>query len=190
MTKTMIGQTIASEEEYIGEDNTFIDDDGNIKSKIIGNTIKDDEEKTIKVRGKIEKLIPTDRVFGEVIDVRPKIVLIGIKKIMDKNEMIQKYIPGGMAALPVRSVSREFIDQLRDITKIGDLIKAEISSIDNGMIDLSTKFKGLGVISAFCSRCRTKLKIKEADRRNRDLTIMECPRCKNKETRKIGYKYM
>lgn len=190
MTRVMIGQTIASEEEYIGEDNTFVNDEGEIKASVIGEILKDEEEKTIKVKGKVGKLQINDKVYAEVSDVKPKMMLVNIIKITNRDETENKPTTNKMAALHMNNVSREFIDRLRDVAKIGDIIRAEIYQLNNGMIDLSTKFKGLGVVSAYCSRCRTKLRIKERDRKNKDLTVMQCPRCKNKETRKVAFKYM
>jgi exosome complex component CSL4 len=159
------GEQIATEEEYAAGENTFVRD-GKIYSKTIGTLNLDETNKEASVRGKtVEEISFGDIVTGEVSILKESTAVIqllsaeGNKRILGINT----------AQLPIRNVSNEYVTNLNKMMKIGDLIRAKIVMSSPLAIDLSTKEKGLGVIKAYCSKCR-----KEMNFNNNQMVCLEC----------------
>jgi len=86
------------------------------------------------------------------------------------------------AMLPIRNVSRQYVESLRDNFRIGDLIKAKIARAGPLGIDLTTAEPGLGVIKAFCTRCRHPLHLFGR--------TLKCLGCGHTERRKVSKDYL
>ncbi len=82
------------------------------------------------------------------------------------------------AVLPVVAISRGYVREIGDAVKIGDIIKAKISKIDKKFYDITIVEDGLGVVKAFCSRCRSEMGLKD--------NIFTCKSCGWKEKRKLS----
>lgn len=159
------GEQIATEEEYTAGKNTFVRD-GKIFSKTIGKLNIDEENKEASIQGKtVQEITFGDIVTGKVMIIKESTVVIellsaeGNKKIMGINT----------AQLPIRNVSNEYVTDLNKMVKIGDLIRAKVVMSSPLAIDLGTKEKGLGVIKAYCSKCR-----KEMSFNNNQMVCLEC----------------
>jgi len=147
------GEELATEEEYSAGENTFVRK-GKIKSKTVGYAQADETSKEMNVKG---KSIPTleygDVVVGKIMLVKESSATV--EMLHAEND---KKIAGiNVAQLPVRNVANEYVHELKKMVKIGDIIKAKIASINPYAIDLTTKGKGLGVIKAYCTNCRTEM---------------------------------
>lgn len=166
------GEQIATEEEYTAGENTFVKE-GKIFSKTIGVLKIDETNKEASIKGKIvEEISFGDIVTGKVTLVKESTAVIellsaeGDKKIMGINT----------AQLPIRNVSNEYVTELKKLMKIGDIIRAKVVMSSPLAIDLSTKEMGLGVIKAYCSKCRKEM--------NFNNNQMVCLSCGNIEDRK------
>ena len=83
--------------------------------------------------------------------------------------------------LHVCDVSDRYIDQMSDVCKPGDIVRAKVISEKNKVFHLSTNDKNLGIIYAFCSRDSTLLVQDDYD--------LKCPKCGNVERRKMAPDY-
>ncbi len=175
------GQLISTEEEFMPGKNTF-EDNGEIFSGSTGLIEEDFKTKEISVKPASEpvKLRPGSIIFGKVDVVKDNSVLIEMRNVygMDK-----KVIAPSFAVIPVRNVSRDYVERLHDFFKVGDIVKAGVSKILPGNnIDLETNSPELGVVKAFCSRCRKPLHLFGSS--------LKCLSCGNTEGRKISKNYL
>ncbi|VVC04814.1 Exosome complex component Csl4 [Candidatus Bilamarchaeum dharawalense] len=65
------------------------------------------------------------------------------------------------AVLPVTAIKNDFVREVRDEVRIGDIIKAKVQKIMKSGIDISMLDNDCGVVCAFCPRCRQKMNLKE-----------------------------
>ena len=165
-------------EEFIPDSGTYVKD-GVIYSKIIGHSLVDLQSRRVQVypiaQGAIVPKVGTV-VIGQVGNAQSDNVLVKIFKI-GKKELTGTF--GGI--LHVSDVSDRYIDQMSDVIKPGDLLRAKVISEKNQIFHLSTNDKNLGIIHAFCSRDGTLL--------NQDRYELKCPKCGNVERRKIAPDY-
>jgi len=179
------GEFLAREEEFEAGKNTTVDEEGNILSTKIGVLKEDKENKIISVSAKTDKIKVGDVVEAIVTNIRGKMILTNVIKIIGNKS---NYISS--AAILMQNVSESYIRSVGEATKIGDLLIAKITSIKPGLIDLSIKEQDLGVVSAFCSKCRGPLVFLKQDDRYRDFALLKCPVCGNLEKRKISKSYV
>jgi exosome complex component CSL4 len=96
----------------------------------------------------------------------------------------KKQISGSFGGiLHVSDVSDRYVDQMSDVIKPGDIVRAKVISPKNQIFHLSTNDKNLGILYAFCSRDGTLL---EQQPQRYDL---RCPKCGNIEGRKMAPDY-
>lgn len=182
------GEILASEEEYLNSNNTYVDNDGNIRASKVGKKKLDLENKKISVVGRNTHIFRGDVIEGKVINVRDKMILVAVDRIFDKwGKEKGNYISS--VAILVSDITTSYLENIKDTAKIGDLIRAEICMIKPGLINCSTKGFDYGVILAFCTKCRHKLKTSRSDNKNRELREMICEKCKNVEKRKTSKYY-
>ncbi|MCX6803599.1 MAG: exosome complex RNA-binding protein Csl4 [Candidatus Diapherotrites archaeon] len=159
------GEEIATEEEYTAGKNAFATG-GKILATTMGTAYFDEKTKEAKVKGKsIEELREGDIIVGQVMLVKESSAAIHLLSAENN-----KNITGiTMAQLPIRNISNEYVTELKKIIKIGDIIRARVTSESPLGIDLTTKEKGLGVIKAYCTNCR-----KEMNYNNGKLMCLNC----------------
>jgi len=159
------GENITTEEEYVPGRNAFAEK-GIVKSKVLGIAEFDDNNKEVNIKGKsVNEIGVGDIVVGKVMLVKESSAVIGLVSA----ENGKKITGIKTAQLPVRNVSTEYVSELKKIIKIGDLVRARVTMASPLAIDLATNEKGLGVIKAYCSKCR-----KEMQYTNEKLMCLEC----------------
>jgi len=176
------GDFLATEEEFAPGKNAF-ECRSNVCSTSIGVVQPNSKTKEISVKPYIElnPIKPGSIVLGKVGIVKENSVSITLCRTPDNKE--RQFFSSGNAMLPVRNVSREYVENLKECFKVGDIVKARVSKILQGNnIDLETNLPDLGVVKAFCSRCRKPLHIFG--------TSLKCLNCGNSETRKIAKGYL
>jgi exosome complex component CSL4 len=166
------GEEITTEEEYSAGRNTYTEK-GKIKSKLIGIAEFDENKKEAKIKGKsIREIRQGDVVIGEAMLVKESSAVIEL--LTAENN---KKITGiKTAQLPIRNVSTEYVSELRQKIKIGDIVRAKVTQATPLVIDLATNETGLGVIKAYCSNCRKEMNYSNGK--------MMCLNCGNVEERK------
>ncbi len=175
------GEFLSTEEEFIPGKNTF-EENGEIFSGSTGLVVEDLKSKEISVKPSSEpvKIRPGSVIFGRVEVVKDSSVLVEMQNVYGADK---KVFTSSFAVLPVRNVSRDYVERLRDFFKVGDLVKARVAKILPGNnIDLETNSPDLGVVKAYCSRCRNPLQLFGSS--------LKCLKCGNTEGRKISKDYL
>ncbi|WP_461462116.1 exosome complex RNA-binding protein Csl4 [Methanobrevibacter sp.] len=179
----MPGDFLGIIEQYEPGEGTF-DDNGDIKSSILGNVTLDSKTRKVSVApltGKPVLLERGDMVYGQITDVRSQRALIDVQ--IKKDEDRQLALPY-LGAIHVSQVKNDYLDRLTDAFRIGDIVGGKVSRIAGENIDLNTEDDDCGVVKAMCTRCRDYL---EPTGRKDELI---CPTCGKKEKRKISANYL
>ncbi|MBN1940983.1 MAG: exosome complex RNA-binding protein Csl4 [Candidatus Diapherotrites archaeon] len=174
------GECISTEEEYSAGKNTFAEN-GDIFADSCGKKAEDTRLKEISIL-KPKSIVPLkvgSIVFGKVMLVKQNSVVLSLLLHKDENSRQAMTHTSGM--IPVRNVSRDYVKNLRDYFKIGDLVKAKVSAVSPMGIDLRTNEPDLGVVKAFCTNCRNRLGLFGRS--------LKCTECGNTEQRKVSSDY-
>ena len=172
------GERLGVIEEFIPDSGTYVKD-GVIYSKIVGRALLDMLNKRVSVYPLTKgELIPkvSSTVVGQIGNAQSDNVLVRIFKI--ENKRLSGEFSG---ILHVSDVSDRYIDQMSDVCKPGDIVRAKVISGKNRIFHLSTNDKNLGIVYAFCSRCGNLLEPQRYE--------LHCPKCGNTENRKIAPDY-
>jgi exosome complex component CSL4 len=172
------GDRLGVIEEFTSGPGTYVED-GVIHSQVTGRTLLDMLNRQVSVYPVVEEAtVPQvgSIVTGMAMDVRNKNAILHIFKIGDKS------LSGAFkGALHISGVSHGYVDNMYNVCKSGDIVRAKVISTANRSIFLSTADNDLGVIYALCSRCGHVLH--PADRG------MSCSNCGNFERRKLAPDY-
>ena len=172
------GERLGVIEEFIPDNGTYVKD-GVIYSKIVGRALLDLLNKRVSVYPLTNgELIPkvSSIVVGQIGNAQSDNVLVKIFKI--ENKRLSGEFSG---ILHVSDVSDRYIDQMSDVCKPGDIVRAKVISGKNRVFHLSTNDKNLGIVYAFCSRCGNLLEPQRYE--------LHCPKCGNTENRKMAPDY-
>lgn len=85
------------------------------------------------------------------------------------------------ATLHISKMSSEYVDEVEDAFRPGDIIRAKVISHDPS-VQIFTEGDEYGVLKAFCRRCRTAYD-------ERDDGKLECPSCEYVDRRKLSNRY-
>ncbi len=176
------GDFLSTEMEFSSGFNTFQDDNGSIFSTVYGKVIFDEKNREVNVdsfKPKI-KLHRGTIVFGIIGMVRDNFAQVKIFKA-EFNEQ-ERIISSSYATLPVRNVSRDFVKNLKEEFKIGDIIKAKVAEVKPWGIDLRTNERDLGVIKAYSAHSREPMYLFG--------TQLKCLSSGYSERRKISSEYL
>jgi exosome complex component CSL4 len=172
------GERLGVIEEFIPDSGTYVKD-GVIYSKVVGRALLDLLNKRVSVYPLVTgELIPkvSSVIIGQIGNAQSDNVLVKIFKI--ENKRLSGEFSG---ILHVSDVSDRYIDQMSDVCKPGDIVRAKVISGKNRIFHLSTNDKNLGIVYAFCSRCGTLLEPQRYE--------LHCPKCGNTENRKMAPDY-
>ncbi len=142
------GERFGVIEEFIPDSGTYVKD-GVIYSKIIGRSLVDLQNRRVSVypvsEGVVVPKVGTV-VIGQIGNAQSDNVLVKIFRIGNKK------LHGNFGGiLHVSDVSDRYVDQMSDVCKPGDIVRAKVISEKNQVFHLSTNDKNLGIIYAFCS---------------------------------------
>lgn len=155
MTKKVIpGEPLAYAVEYLGGKNTIELEDGQLYSELVGDAIINEDEKSILVNSnKVARIVkPGDLVYGKVYKIFNQMVLMEFQPV-------EKGLGGErtFAYLRVSELSNGYAERIRDYLREGDYVKARVKEVKELGIYLTIKDDDLGIVRAFCSRCRHEL---------------------------------
>ena len=172
------GDRLGVIEEFTSGPGTYVEG-GTIHSKVTGCTMLDMLNKQVSVYPLVKAAtVPHvgSIVTGLVLDVKSKNAVLRIFQIGDK--MLSGFFKG---MLHISGVSHGYVDNMFNVCKSGDIMRAKVISTENRSVFLSTTDKDLGVIYALCSLCGHVLQPG-----NRG---MGCSECGNFERRKLSPDY-
>lgn len=176
------GDFLSTEEEYISGKNTYVSEEGDVCSDSLGKLDIDNKEKSVSVEKlkNAEILDVGTVVYARVSMLKPNSVFVEV--FSAEKDGKKRVIPGAMAAIPVRNIAREYVERLGDFFGIGDIVKAKVSFYATHGLDLRTNEQELGVVKAFCKKCRKPLYLFGKQ--------LKCQSCGSNEHRKIADDYM
>lgn len=167
------GEFLATTEEFVTGRGVY-EENGKIYASLIGKSWFDSSRR-LSVSGKeIQCLKPGDSVYGIVYDIFEKIALI---KLDRKAETVGDSI----AFLRVSELSNGYARTIREFVRIGDVLKAKIIEVRETGTYLTIKDSELGVVKAFCSKCRNEM--------NAENNLFHCKECGSIEKRKVPGNY-
>ncbi|AAL80176.1 RNA-binding protein [Pyrococcus furiosus DSM 3638] len=168
-------------EEYLPGEGVIVED-GNLYSTRAGwvRINKDKVEISLEPASSTPPIPKVgDIVYARVIDIKQQAVLLKMIKIEGKGD--REIAMSKLAGIHISQVKDGFVEDLRNEFRIGDIVRARVITDEKSPIQLTTKDPDLGVVYAFCSKCKTPLV-----RRGNQLV---CPKCGNVETRKLSSLY-
>lgn len=173
------GKLLGTEEEFIPSGGTYTED-GKIYSSTTGEAlIGKDKRVDVKPVVLVPSLIrPGMIVYGRVEEIFEPIALVRLEPV-ESSEIRQSSVRM-MSVLHVSKIRSGYARSIRDWIRIGDIIKARVEDVARGEVSLSVKDNNLGVIKAFCSRCRSPLILKDMN--------LQCT-CGSREIRKLSSDY-
>ncbi|PIU21868.1 MAG: hypothetical protein COT15_00130 [Candidatus Diapherotrites archaeon CG08_land_8_20_14_0_20_34_12] len=182
MTKDVVipGEFLAYEEEFLEGKNT-INTNGKIYSTTLGKLEVDEKNRLINVKNArdIDKLKVGAVIIGKVSFAKDNVV--SIKMVEAYSGKTKLILPSTSAFLKVSSVSTSYIESMKQYLKIGDIVKAVVSEIKPFGIQLRTNDPELGVVKAYCSKCRAPMHLSQDK--------LQCLSCGSVEIRKISTEY-
>jgi exosome complex component CSL4 len=177
------GAELGVEEEYIGNEGTYYDEEGKIRASVMGIVKYNRSARTVSVVPFKRPLYPKQgsNVLGLVTNVHRDLVVVEVYaevRLQPRFSVVGEYQGIFLAGIPLSQVSEEYVKDIYDYYRIGDVIVARVIS-RGPPLTLSTRGPLYGVIYAQCSRCGAPL---VATSQN----TMKCPRCNNVEKRKVS----
>ncbi len=168
------GDFLATSEEFVGGEGTF-EDNGVVYAALAGRAVEDKGRKTVSVASpkKVSLLRNGDLVYARVRDVYDQVAALEIEAPAPSVA-----VPSVNAFIRISEVSRGFAEDFRRYLRIGDIIKARVIEIKELGIYVTIKENDLGVVKAFCSRCRRELE--------RFGGVFACIQCGTREERKAA----
>ena len=159
------------------------DDNGEIKSSVLGNVKINQKMKVISVEGdaKPALLKVGDIIYGQITDIKPQRANVNIECMKDNARPLA--LPY-MGAIHISQAKKDYLEKLSDAFRIGDIIQAKVVKITGDNVDLGTVDDDCGVLKAMCTRCRDYM---HTTKRENEL---QCNTCNKKEKRKVSKNYV
>lgn len=173
------GELVGTTEEFKPGDGTAVIA-GDIYSTATGNVLIDRKARIVSVKPNTvtpNVLKAGDIVYGRITDVRESGAMVEIAGIEGKeNREIVNVRPGD---IHVSSVRDSYVKWLGDEFRSSDIVRARVVDVER--MRLTTAEDSLGVVKAYCSKCRGDLELEGKK--------LKCPVCNMTETRKISTEY-
>jgi exosome complex component CSL4 len=153
--------------------------DGVIYASAVGELKLDEKNKIARLAFENPPMtvFDGDKVFCEVTDVRPAMVICNIVGI----DGVKRAVTGDTSGtIHVSRIANKYVEDASEEYKQTDILRAEVTQ-SKPSIQLTTVHPHLGVIVAKCRNCREPM-----DRQGGKLY---CPRCDRTEYRKIADDY-
>ena len=185
MSKDVVlpGSYLGSEEEYVPGSNVYADGEGNVYADSTGIPVFDQKHHSVSVQKPKEVKILEEGaiVTGIVSLVKDNVALVDMRHAEKNGQKLNIHMSMGVMA--VFNVANMYVKSLSSMFRVGDIVKARVASVSRHTIDLETRSSPeLGVIKAYCGRCRKPLKLFGE--------TLKCAACSNEEGRKLSVDYL
>ncbi|PSG96590.1 RNA-binding protein [Thermoplasmatales archaeon SW_10_69_26] len=174
------GDELGVAEQFMPGDGAY-EEDGMVYAARVGEAELDPGSFEARVRPRTQTpatLDDGDIVIGRVTSIRKSFVSVDLEA--NAAEPGRELPEVGSGTLHISKISPDYLDQIEDAFRIGDLIRARVID-DDPSIQLLTKDDGLGVLVARCPKCRTVMETKGDG--------LVCPACEWKERAKMAADY-
>ncbi|MBZ3935760.1 exosome complex RNA-binding protein Csl4 [Methanimicrococcus blatticola] len=173
------GEIVGAIEEYKPGFGT-VNDDGTIRATVSGVIGVNKEHRMITVIPKTKTLnmiTEGDIVIASITDVRESNARVDI--VAAEKSLGEEIVNKGNAEIYVSNIKDGFAKSVAEEFSVGDIVRAKV--IDSKKIGLSTVEPELGVLKAYCSKCKTSLTKSDEG--------LVCGNCGNRERRKLAEGY-
>jgi exosome complex component CSL4 len=177
------GEHVALIEEFEGGKNTYLAQDGVVRSAAVGTKIYDLKRRIVKIDQKNPPMLPRvgDIIVGYVEMLFSSMVSVKVLYINDKRSEA-----GFSAIASARVGSRADRDRRggdrRATFRVGDIVRGRVISMLNSMIHLTFAEKEFGVMYTLCYMCGgDTVRINEG--------MIKCIECGTIEDRKLTHDY-
>ncbi len=176
------GDFIANAEEFLPGEGTYVEN-GKVCASEVGTVKKDLEKRVVSVECKVNKAPAMQRrgltVLGVVAKASEKAGFIDLLPTEDEKK---RYFPiSASTVLRVNNIRRGFVKSLDEEFKVGDIVRVKITDAEPNNVVVSTEGPNLGVVKAFCEKCRAPLVRKGSE--------LVCPVCGWKAHRHMAKDY-
>lgn len=176
------GEFLGTEEEFAAGTGTRVEE-GKIYAAVFG-TMEVSRDKVVSVRARVQAPKPINAgsvVYGRVEEIFEPVALIQLQAVEWKEG--RQIPPEGYSVLHASRVKQGYVENIHDEVRIGDIVKCSVEGTrKDGEIGLSMKAPGLGVVKAYCSRCRGALALIQGG-------LLKCGRCGSEERRRLSTEY-
>ena len=176
------GAVLGVGEEFMPGEGAY-EEDGIIHSSVAGIVDLDMNKRKASVEARTDvPPVPRegDDIICEVVEVRPQMVLV---ELVVKCGNIDRALstPSTKGRIYISHANKRYVTKLQNEFRIGDIIRARMRDTNKMPFELSTVGSDMGVLIAYCTKCRHILKKKDSK--------LECPACGNIETRNMAQDY-
>lgn len=174
------GDELGVAEQFMPGDGTY-EEDGKVYAARIGEAELDPESfsATVEPRTTVPATLEiSDLVIGRVISLKKSFVSVEIKA--KAAEPARELPEADRGTLHISKISKDYVDQIEDAFRVGDIIRARVIDVDPS-VQLLTKDDGHGVLLARCPKCRTVMETKGEG--------LVCPDCEWKSRAKLAADY-
>ena len=178
----MPGEKIGIIEQYMPGAGAY-DDEGDIKSAILGKVKINKRRKVIHVVGKTKPAILRrgNIIFGQITDLKPQKATVKIERLKDSDRALALPYSG---VIHISRAKKGYLTKISDAFRIGDIVEARVDKVTGDSVDLNTLGSECGVLNAMCTNCRSYMK--RTPKRNE----VKCIACNKKEKRQISRFYI
>lgn len=172
------GDLLGTAEEFVPGHGTY-EDRGKIYAALLGHRRVDPSDRAVRVEAihAIPSVHDNDIIYGRVDEVKSAMAIVTILTASTS----QRPVPGAPEGTVHISKAKDgYTEALSDEFAPGDLIVARVLQ-SHPSVKLSTAASDLGVVAARCQSCHGLL--------GRGDKELRCPRCGNREHRKISSGY-
>ncbi|MDX1610829.1 MAG: exosome complex RNA-binding protein Csl4 [Candidatus Thermoplasmatota archaeon] len=182
MTSKLVfpGDELAVAEEFMPGEGTY-EEDGMVYAAWMGEAHLDAANYEASVTPSTNQpatLEPRDQVIGRVRGMRKSFAMVEVQAKVDEPD--REVASDTNGTLHIAKISPDYLDQIEDAFRVGDLIRAEVLEVEPA-VQLSTKAIELGVLLARCPMCRTVMEAKGHG--------LVCPSCDWKSRAKLAVDY-
>ncbi|MCD4739804.1 exosome complex RNA-binding protein Csl4 [archaeon] len=175
------GDFIVDEELFLPGEGTYAEN-GKVLAAGFGIAVKDMKKREVKLKSSV--LIPInykrgDLAIGIVGRVRENVAFIDLIPTIVGTHRVTP--TDASAVVRVSDIKNSFVKSVSDELQAGDIVRVKIMEATKYNVSLTLKGPDLGVIKAFCSKCRHPLD-KKGD-------WLVCEQCNCKEKRKMANDY-
>jgi len=178
------GDLLAVIEEYLPGEGTYVfEEAGEIRAAITGYPFIDMKTRKLNVKpaGRTPRIPRRGSIIHGYVSMVPREDLALVRMVGD--ERMRRLSGSFTGVLHISQASEKYVNSIYQVVRLGDLIRAHVLSSKPPYI-LSIKLPQFGVVVAFCSQCGAILEKRPGSH------LLVCPRCGNKEARKVSTYYM
>lgn len=142
------GEQIASIEEFEGGKNTYLSQDGTVRSAAVGTKVYDLKRRIVKIDQKNSPLLPKvgDIIVGYIDMLFSSMISVKVLYINDR-----KVTSGFSAIASTRVGGRDRRGRL--VFRTGDIIRGRVTSLLNSNVHMTIAEREFGVLYALCFMC-------------------------------------